>query len=46
MKTLQSDRGGEYFDTEFKDYLIEHDILSQLNTLGTPQQNGVVEKRN
>ena len=43
---LRSDRGGEYLDTEFKDHLIEHDIVSQLTAPGTPQQNGVVERRN
>ena len=43
---LRSDRGGEYLDTEFKDHLIEHDIVSQLTAPGTPQQNGVAERRN
>ena len=43
---LLSDRGGEYLDTEFKDHLIEHGIVSQLTAPGTPQQNGVAERRN
>ena len=43
---LRSDRGGEYLDTEFKDHLIEHGIVSQLTAPGTPQQNGVAERRN
>ena len=30
LKTLLSDCGGEYLDTEFKDHLLEHGILSQL----------------
>ena len=46
VKTLRSDRGGEYLDNEFKDFLIEHGILSQLTAPGTPQQNGVAERRN
>ena len=46
LKTLQSDRGGEYLDIEFKDHLLEHGILSQLTTHGTPQKNGVAERRN
>ena len=46
LKTLRSDRGGEYLDTKFKDHLLEHGILSQLTTPGTPQQNCVVERRN
>ena len=28
LKTLLSDQGGEYLDTEFKDHLLEHGILS------------------
>ncbi|WBP92221.1 reverse transcriptase domain-containing protein [Kitasatospora cathayae] len=46
IKTLRSDRGGEYMDLEFKDYLIENGITSQLSAPGTPQQNGVAERRN
>ena len=46
LKTLQSDRGGEYLDTEFKDHLLEHGILSQLTAPGIPKQNGVAERRN
>ena len=46
LKILRSDRGGEYLDTEFKDHLLEHGILSQLTTPGTSQQNSVVERRN
>ena len=46
LKTLCSDRGGEYLDTEFKDHFLEHGILSQLIALGTPHQNGVAERRN
>ena len=46
LKTLRSYRGGEYLDTEFKDHLLQHGIVSQLIVLGTPQQNGVAERRN
>ena len=46
LKTLRSDRGGEYLDTKFKDHLLEHGILSQLTAPRTPQQNGVAERRN
>ena len=46
LKTLRSDRGGEYLDTEFKDHLLEHGILSHLTAPGTPQQNGVAKRRN
>ena len=46
MKNLRSDRERDYIDTEFEDYLIKYDILSQLTVDGTPQQNGVAERRN
>ncbi|KAH9671204.1 hypothetical protein KPL70_017270 [Citrus sinensis] len=31
---------------DFKEYLVENGIISQLTALGTPQQNGVAERRN
>ena len=37
LKTLRSDRGGEYLDIEFTDHLIENEILSQLSAPGDPQ---------
>ena len=46
IKTLRSDRGGEYLDRDFEKFLVEHGIISQLTTPGTPQQNGVAEMRN
>ncbi|TYK19615.1 gag/pol protein [Cucumis melo var. makuwa] len=46
IKILRSDRGGEYMDLRFQDYMIEHRIQSQLSAPGTPQQNGVSERRN
>jgi transposase InsO family protein len=41
IKTFRSDRGGEYPDLRFQNYMIEHGISSQLSAPGTPQQNGV-----
>lgn len=46
IKTLRSDRGGEYLSLEFKNYLKECGIVSQLTPPGTPQWNGVSERRN
>ncbi|KAI3453969.1 hypothetical protein Pfo_010632, partial [Paulownia fortunei] len=46
IKTLRSDRGGEYLSNDFRTYLLENGIVSQLSAPGTPQQNGVSEKRN
>ena len=46
IKVIQSDRGGEYLLGDFKDYLTQNRIVSQLTAPGTPQQNGVAEKKN
>ena len=46
IKSLRSDRGGEYLSSEFIEYLAQQGITSQLTAPGTPQQNGVSERRN
>jgi transposase InsO family protein len=46
IKILCSDRGGEYFLDQFKDHLKDNGIISQLTPPGTPQHNGVAERRN
>ncbi|XP_070055303.1 uncharacterized protein [Nicotiana tomentosiformis] len=46
IKTLRSDRGGEYLSAEFIKYLSDCGITSQFSTPRTPQQNGVAERRN
>lgn len=46
IKSLRSDRGGEYLSREFIAYLTEQGITSQLSAPGMPQQNGVAERRN
>ena len=46
IKCLRSDRGGEYMSSEFSDYLKENGILAQYSPPGTPQHNGVSERRN
>ena len=46
IRTLRSDRGGEYLSIEFKNYLKDYGIVSQLTPPGTPQWNGVSERRN
>ncbi|KAM1582402.1 hypothetical protein TB2_029793 [Malus domestica] len=46
IKTLRSDRGGEYLSNEFLDYLKECGIVSQWTPPKTPQLNGVSERRN
>ena len=46
IKALRSDRGGEYLTTDFIDHLGECGILSEWTPSGTPQLNGVSERRN
>ena len=46
IKFLRSDHGGEYLSYEFGLHLEECGIVSQLTPLGTPQRNGVSERRN
>ena len=46
IKSLRSDRGGEYLSTEFQEFLKENGIISQLTPPYTPQLNGVAERRN
>ena len=43
---LRSDRAGEYLSHEFVDNLKGCGIVPQLTPLGTPQRNGVSERRN
>jgi len=46
IKALRSDRGGEYLSHEFSDHLKSCGIVPQLTRPGTPQRNGVSERRN
>ena len=46
IKSLKSDRGGEYLSQAFLDYLRDNGILSQWTPPYTPQHNGVAKRRN
>ena len=46
IKTFRTDRGGEFGSHEFNLYCNENGITRQLTTPYSPQQNGVVERRN
>ena len=46
IKTIRSDRGGEYLSNVFIDHLVHNGIMSQLSALRTTQQSGVAERRN
>ena len=43
---IRSDRGGEFINYSFITYCEEHGIKHELSCPRTPQQNGVVEKKN
>ena len=46
VKNFRSDRGGEFTSNEFKSYCEKARIQRHYTTPYTPQQNGVVERRN
>ena len=46
ITTLRTDRGGEFTSLEFKDFCDNNGIKRHLTAPYTPQQNGVVERRN
>nr|GFA04283.1 hypothetical protein [Tanacetum cinerariifolium] len=46
IKSLCSDRGGEYMSQEFLDHLKEHGIIAYRTPLYTSQNNEVSERRN
>ena len=46
LKILRLDSRGEFTSQEFIDYCEKHCIKRQYSTARTPQQNGVVERKN
>ena len=46
IKTLRTYRGGEFMSQEFQDFCEKEGINRHLTAPYTPQQNGVVERRN
>jgi transposase InsO family protein len=46
IKSLRTDRGGEFTSQEFKNLCNTNGIHKQLIVAYTPQQNGVAEKKN
>eukprot|EP00253_Pinus_taeda_P025022 PITA_25022 len=46
IKSLGSDRGGEFTSNESFDFCEEHGIRREFSTTRIPQQNGVVERMN
>jgi hypothetical protein len=46
LKTLRTDNGGEFTSRAFEDFCDQEGITHQFSAPYTPQQNGVVERRN
>ncbi|KAA0059765.1 integrase [Cucumis melo var. makuwa] len=46
IKSLRSDRGGEFLSKNFNHFCKEHGIHRELTTPYTPEQNGVAERKN
>ena len=46
IKSIRSDRGGEYLKSNFIDFCEKEGIEKQLTMSYTPQQNGVAERKN
>ena len=46
LRVFRTDRGGEFTATEFADWCADHGIKRHLTAPYSPQQNGVVERRN
>jgi transposase InsO family protein len=46
IATLRSDNGDELCSKEFNNFCTKHGIKKQFTTPYTPQQNGVVERKN
>jgi hypothetical protein len=46
LKRLKSDNGGEYCNKDFDNYYSCHGIHREKIVLGTPQENGVLERMN
>ncbi|CAL9111731.1 unnamed protein product [Musa textilis] len=46
IKVLRSDRGGEYFSSEFNMFCEQHGIIYECSAPRTPEQNGLAERKN
>ncbi|MCO5571239.1 hypothetical protein L7F22_024975 [Adiantum nelumboides] len=46
VQFLRSNGGGEYFSNKFSNFLTKHGVQRQFSCRYTPQQNGVVERKN
>lgn len=45
IKTVRSDNGSEFSNSNFQNFLTQKGIIHQISCVYTPQQNGVVERK-
>lgn len=46
IKIFRSDNGGEFVNNTLKEYFASHGVVHETSCVGTPQQNGVAERKN
>lgn len=46
LQVLHTDNGTEYFNSILGDYLLSNGIIHKSSCAGTPQQNGIAERKN
>ena len=46
ITSIRSDHGGEFENHTFENFCIENDISHNFSSPRTPQQNGVIERKN
>ena len=45
LQVVRLDNGGEYLNQNLGNYFLENGIIYQTSFVGTPQQNGLVERK-
>ena len=46
IKIFKSDNGGEFVNNTLKEYFASNGLIHETSCVGTPQQNGVTERKN
>ena len=46
VKFLRSDNGGEFVNSNLREFFIEKGVIHETTCVGTPQQNGMTERKN
>jgi transposase InsO family protein len=45
IKRLMSDRGGEYFSSDFSEFCVDHGVIHERTPPYSPQSNGLPKER-